>query len=316
MKLILLIIFLISVSVRADFNSGIDAAVIAVQYIMADPPMPASDLEKGKYTASVKPGYIRGDTKANYDYGGGATANQTGTIRGGTIAASMTFSISKRLKPYFWLVGTSLEGGFDTKQNGETSPTIFTRNVKVTFLNFSTGFNFVLKNKADNGYNFSFFIGPFFPYYKTSQKYINSPEGIDADLESSHLFAGAMIGAKWDIDFKENWSFSPFIIFGDTFGSKDFFNPFGNSGECKSYKVKKVRSGDSNSSKFGEVDCGNRKEFLFDTQVGGLGLNLHYKPWGLRTNLLAPFINQLILKTFYKDEEPELYYLSFSWDFI
>jgi hypothetical protein len=215
----------------------------------------------------------------------------------------------------FWLVGTSLSGDYETTTNGKSNPSIFSRDSKITHFNFSAGISYQIKKRSESNYGLSLFIGPYLPYYKYSQRYINQDEGLDADLESSELFTGLLIGMQWDFVFGENWGLNPFFLFGDTFGSKDFFNPFGDGGECRSYKVKRVYSGNFNASNIGEIDCENRKEFVYDTQIGGLGLNLNYRPWDVTVNLFASLINQYIFEVFYEDERPELYYLSVSWNF-
>lgn len=299
----------------AEFNAGLDASALAIQYMMADPPLPMINAKEKTYKGTVKPGYLTGDTEANYDYGGGAISNQTGSVSGPSLGGSYSYALSNKWGTYLWLVGTSLSGDFETKQNGESTPSVYSRNAKITHFNFSGGMSYQTTKKEEDGYSFSIFFGPYFPYYNFSQNYENQNEGLDIEIESSELFAGILVGVQWDIDVGEKWGLNPFFIFGDTFGSNAFFNPFGDSGECKTYDVTKTNSGNINTAGIGESDCGNRKEFLFDTQIGGLGLNLSYKPWDMTINLFAPFINRYIFKIFYEDETPELYYLSVSWNF-
>lgn len=312
----IIISFIYMNQVRADFNSGIDAAALTIQYMMADPPLPHNDSEMGKMRASIKPGYITGDTEANYDYGGGNTANQAGSVNGFSIGGVGSYTWSAKWSSYAWLVGTRISGDFDTKQNGEATASIRTRDVDVTFFNLSFGMNYQIRQKSSDTAGISVFFGPYFPYFNTSQRYINDGSGFDGELESNELFAGLLVGVQLDMDLAENWRLGPFIILGDTFGSNDFFNPFGDTGECKSFEATAIRSGSLASGGFGEVDCGNRQEFLYDTMIGGMGLNLGYKPWGLSANIFSPFLNQLILKLFYEDEEPDLFYLSFTWDVL
>lgn len=309
----LLVLPIISFDVSADFNAGLDATAITVQHIMADPPLPASENEKGKHSIKAKPGYIFGETEANYSYGEGATSAQTGKVKGPTAAAVHSYSINNKWGIYSWVVGSSLKGDFETRQNNESNPSIFAKNVEAKVLNLSFGASYQVFDKAKKGYGLSLFSGPYLPMYWYKQHYLNQSTGFEADLEANETFVGVLFGAQWDFDLGENWGFQPFVIFGDTFGSNDFLNPFGDSGECRDYKIKNITSGNIASAQLSESDCKNKREFVYDTQLGGLGLNLTYKPWNISTNLFTPFINQLIFKLFYEDEKPKLFYLSFTW---
>jgi len=315
MKILIFILASLPSLSFADFNSGLDASALSIQYMMVDPPLPLIHHKKGTYKGTVKPGYLTGNTIADYDYGGGNTAHQEGKVKGPSLGGSYSYSLSNRWGSYVWLVGTSLSGDYETSQNGQSSPSIYSRDSKVTHFNLSAGLSYQLIKRSEKGYALSFFMGPYFPYYNYSQRYLNQNESLEVDIESSEMFAGLLVGVQWDINVGENWGLNPFILFGDTFGSNAFFNPFGDSGECRPYKVTRTYSGDFNSAGIGEIDCGNRKEFLYDTQIGGLGLNLSYRPWDVTVNLFASLINQYIFEVFYEDEKPELYYLSLSWSF-
>jgi hypothetical protein len=309
------IFFFGSIVAMADFNSGLDATAITVQYIMADPPLPSKDHKKNSHSIKGKPGFVTGKTEAHYDYGGGTYSDQSGSVKGPTIGASYTFGVKEKLSSFAWLVGTSLKGDFETKQNGEATPSIYSTNVEAEVINISLGMSYEIFNKQEKGYGLSFFFGPYMPIYRYKQHYQNTSQTFEADLEGNETFVGLLIGAQWDIDVGENWGFQPFALFGDTFGSKDFFNPFGDSGECRPYKVSNVTAGNINTAQIGEIDCQNKQEFLYDTQIGGLGLNLSYKPWNISTNLFTPLLNQLIFKLFYEGEKPKLMYFSFTWSF-
>ena len=319
MKKLLLLSFSVYISffssAYAEFNAGLDASALSIQYMMADPPLPMINHKDKTYKASIKPGYLTGDTEANYTYQGGGTSLQEGSVSGPSLGGSYSYGLSDKWGTFIWAVGTSLSGDFETKQNGEASPSVFSRDAKINHVNLSAGMTYQFTKKEEKGYAFSVFFGPYFPYYDFTQKYENQNEGLDIEIESSELFAGILIGAQWDINVGDKWGFNPFFIFGDTFGSNAFFNPFGDSGECKGYKVTKENSGDWETANTGESDCGNRKEFLYDTQIGGLGLNLFYKPWDVSLNLFAPFINKYIFKIFYEGEDPSLFYLSFTWNY-
>ncbi len=315
MKILGILLALLPSILLADFNSGLDASALSIQYMMADPPLPLIHHKKGTYKATFKPGFIFGDTVADYEYGGGASSHQEGDVKGLNLGGSYSYSFGDKWGSYIWLVGTSLSGDYESTQNGQSSPSIFSRDSKITHFNLSAGISYQMRNRADDGYGFSFFMGPYIPYYDYSQRYINQNEGLEVDIESQEMFVGALVGLQWDFIVAENWGLNPFFLFGDTFGSKDFFNPFGDGGECRSYKVARTYSGNFNTAGIGEIDCDNKKEFVYDTQIGGIGLNLTYRPWDLTVNLFASLINQYIFRVFYEEERPELYYFSLSWNF-
>ena len=69
-RLIFLLIATSQTFAYADFNSGLDAASITIQYIMADPPLPSRHPDGKGLQFKLKPGYVTGDTEADYEYGG------------------------------------------------------------------------------------------------------------------------------------------------------------------------------------------------------------------------------------------------------
>lgn len=305
----LLILSFFSIA-SANVRSGLNIAPLAVQYIMADPPLPSVDGEKGDHQTLVKPGYIFGDYTGNYT---GAT--ESGSISGPTLGANYTYTLNSKWSVYGWFVGAKFSGNSKTV-NGST-PLSKADNIDVDFYNLSAGVSYLISSNKTSKSFVSVFGGPYIPIYRFSQTFTNqeSSNAVVAEMEANHSFYGLLLGIQWQKEIHKNWNVNSFFVLADTFGSGDFMNPFGDSGECKQFKVKSIISGSSAGIQEVDPECagGADNEFWFDTQIGGVGVSLEYIPWKLKANLFSPFFNRFIFDMFYEEMEPEFIYLSFSW---
>ncbi|TNF00956.1 MAG: hypothetical protein EP326_05605 [Deltaproteobacteria bacterium] len=305
------ILGLISSPSFANIRSGLNTGPLAVQYIMSDPPLPKTHAKKGEHFGEVKPGFIYGSFTGNYE-----NVTEKGYMSGPTMAGSYGHALSDKLSLFGWIVGSKIEG--KARSDFQNSGLSFSQadDISVEFYNLSAGVSYLVYSSENKDSFVSVFGGAYIPIYRFSEKFINydTNNPAEAEIEASHTFTGLLLGVQWQKQIHEKWGIGSFLILADTFGSNDFMNPFGDTGECRQFKVKRLISGSSNGVQEVDRECagGDSNEFWFDTMIGGIGFTVEYKPWDLKTNLVSPFLNRYIFEIFYEEMEPEFIYLSVS----
>ncbi len=307
----LLLIGPTSSNVFANIRSGLNTGPLAVQYIMSDPPLPKTHAEKGEHFGEVKPGFIYGSFTGNYD-----NIKETGYMSGATLAGNYGYALSDRLSLFTWVVGSKIQGKARSDFSTTGLPFSQADDIKVDFYNFSAGVSYLVYSNQNKDSFISVFGGAYVPVYRFSEKFINydTNNPAEAEVEANHAFAGLLLGVQWQKQVHKKWGIGSFLILADTFGSEDFMNPFGDTGECRKYKVKRQLSGSASGVSEVDPECagGDSNEFWFDTMIGGIGFTIEYKPWDLKTNLVSPILNRYLFEIFYEEMEPEFVYLSLS----
>ncbi|PCI26505.1 hypothetical protein COB52_05935 [Candidatus Kaiserbacteria bacterium] len=297
---------------KSFIGFGVDSIAIANQYMMADPPIPKVLENSGDFRVEVKPAYFTAQLDdANAD---GSFA-ETGEFSGFGLALNVNYGLRKNLSAYFWMVADRLTGDFSGATTAGSTVAKAT-GVTASFYNIGIGASYQVYQGTASLQSITVFAGPFVPIYDFSQSYSESNAGTsvgDFDMSSTEIFFGFFIGIQAEFMVKENWLLSPYIAFADTFGDK-----------CRTYSVDTIRSSDTtvNLDQTSTLDCGGNtntdrsnstpRQMFFDTQIGGLGLNVSYLPWSVTVNVTAPFITPLIIDPFYEDPRPKVSLITFQ----
>lgn len=292
----------VRVEAMHDLSSGIDAAAVANNALLSNPPLPMLYYSRGDYRVSIAP-FVFSGTLERVD---SSSTKGSGDFDGWGGGGTVSVGLGRKWGIYGLVAGSNAEGDFSYHDpaTGAGNKVSEISDMDATYLNASLGVVYQFFGDKEGGFSLPVFFGPLLSMSSVKQRYRDRNRSTfaletDADLEVNLTNPGYFVGAQASLPVGKYFRLNPFVIYGAN--SKSDVSPeiatvrLETPGAEPRY-LQRIRSGE-------KIGIPNK--------FAAIGINLFFKPWGLSMNLTAPLVRKAILE----DEDAKMTLLTLSWSF-